>query len=72
VTGPRVIATVGDLIARLSEFDDDAPIRVQAEVEGSTNEAPTDLVIGVSEPPDQPGVVVVKFLPSERRIIIKE
>jgi len=58
VAGSESIATVRDLISRLSEFDPDAPIRAQHAVVGTP-----DFVVGVGESPDQPGVVAVIYLP---------
>ncbi len=58
MAGPEPIATVRDLIMRLSDFDPDAPIRVQHALEGKT-----DFVVGVGEIPYKPGMIAVIHMP---------
>jgi hypothetical protein len=56
------VRTVGDLIERLSSFDLTAPVRVQHGLSSLP-----DLIIGVGESPDVPGVVAVVYLPPPSR-----
>lgn len=56
------IRTVGELIERLSDFDSSAPIRAQHGLSSSP-----DLIFGVGESPDVPGVVAIVYLPPPSR-----
>ena len=52
------ILTVGDLIQRLSEFDQTAIVRAQ----GAFSSVP-DFIVGVGPSPDEPGTVAIVYVP---------
>jgi hypothetical protein len=56
------VRTVGDLIARLSEFDPATPVRVQ---HGLATES--DFIVGVGLNPDEPGTVAIVYMPPAGR-----
>ena len=54
----RPVATVGDLIEHLQEFDPSMPVRAQHGLSGTP-----DFVMGVGRSPDQHEVVAVIYMP---------
>ena len=56
----KPIRTVGDLIERLSEFDPNAPIRLQHALSSVA-----DFVVGVGMIPGIPGTVGIMYMPPD-------
>lgn len=56
--GSLPIQTVGELIERLSEFDPDAPVRMQHGLD-----AGPEFIMNVGLIPDMPGTVAIIYMP---------